>query len=75
VSDRYGEQRPAQAPLPARWWERAVLEQERRGELLVAFDLAERGLAEHPDDVWLKHRAVLALALTGATEEARRRFA
>jgi len=74
VSDPYGEQRPAQAPLPARWWQRAVLEQERRGELLVAFDLAERGLGEHPGDVWLEHRAVLALARTGATEEAQRRF-
>lgn len=48
--------------------------EERRGELLTAFDLAERGLAQHPDDVALKHRAVLALARTGATEEAARRF-
>jgi hypothetical protein len=31
-------------------------------------------LAQHPDDVALKHRAVLALARTGATEEAARRF-
>src|SRR4051812_39120873 len=52
----------------------AVLEAERRGELLMAFDLAERGLAERPDDVWLKHRAVLALARAGATAEAARRF-
>ena len=48
--------------------------EERRGELLTAFDLAERGLHEHPDDLPLKHRAVLALARTGATEEAARRF-
>ena len=48
--------------------------QERRGELLSAFDLAERGLSEHPNDLGLKHRAVLALARTGATEEAERRF-
>ncbi len=48
--------------------------EERRGELLTAFDLAERGLGEHPDDLWLKHRAVLALARAGATEEAARRF-
>src|ERR1700761_974853 len=47
---------------------------ERRGELLTAFDLAERGLAQHRDDIALKHRAVLALARTGATEEAARRF-
>src|SRR4051795_12712551 len=53
----------------------AVLEAERRGELLMAFDLAERGLAERPDDIWLKHRAVLALARAGSTSEAARRFA
>src|SRR3954453_13303250 len=52
----------------------AVLEAERRGELLMAFDLAERGLAERPDDIWLKHRAVLALARAGSTGEAARRF-
>jgi hypothetical protein len=55
-------------------WLEAVKREERRGEMLSAFDLAERGLAEHPDDVWLKHRAVLALARAGATEEAARRF-
>src|SRR3954470_16531674 len=53
----------------------AVLEAERRGELLMAFDLAERALAERPEDVWLKHRAVLALARAGSTGEAARRFA
>src|SRR3954453_15367608 len=52
----------------------AVLDAERRGELLMAFDLAERGLAERPDDLWLKHRAVLALARTGSTGDAERRF-
>lgn len=55
-------------------WLDAVKAQERRGELLTAFDLAERGLAEHPDDIWLKHRAVLALARAGATEAAASRF-
>ncbi|HZE04316.1 MAG TPA: adenylate/guanylate cyclase domain-containing protein [Solirubrobacteraceae bacterium] len=58
----------------AAWWLDAVRREERRGELLSAFDLAERGLAQHPDDLALKHRAVLALARTGATEEAARRF-
>src|SRR4051794_27433665 len=52
----------------------AVLEAEHRGELLMAFDLADRGLAERPDDLWLKHRAVLALARAGSTGEAARRF-
>src|SRR5579862_8772354 len=56
-------------------WLEAVRREERRGELLSAFDLAEGGLAEHPDDLSLKHRAVLALARSGATEEAARRFA
>jgi len=53
---------------------RRVRREERRGEPLAAFDLAERGLAEHPDSGQLKHRAVLALARSGATEEAARRF-
>jgi hypothetical protein len=59
----------------AAWWLEAVRREERRGELLTAFDLAARGLAEHPEDVRLKHRAVLALARAGATEEAARHFA
>lgn len=63
----------AQAQTAA-WWLEAVRREERRGELLTAFDLAERGLHEHPDDVRLKHRAVLALARAGATVEAARHF-
>lgn len=55
-------------------WLEAAKEEERRGELLGAFDLAERGLAEHPDDLRLKHRAVLTLARAGATDEASKRF-
>jgi len=55
-------------------WREVVQDAERRGELLSAFDLAERGLAEHPHDVWLEHRAVLALARAGATEQAALRF-
>lgn len=61
-------------PEPVEVWVEAVLGAERRGELLLAFDLAERGLEEYPDDVWLRHRAVLALARAGSTEEAQRRF-
>jgi hypothetical protein len=63
----------AEGRSAAQWLDLVRLE-ERRGELLTAFDLAERGLAEHPEDLWLKHRAVLALARAGATEEAARRF-
>ncbi len=62
------------AERPADWWHNAVREQERRGEPLAAFDLAERALAEHSTDTWVGDRAVLALARAGATEEAERRF-
>jgi hypothetical protein len=55
-------------------WRDAVLEAERNGELLLAFDRAERALALHPSDRWLQHRAVLALARAGSTDEAERRF-
>jgi tetratricopeptide (TPR) repeat protein len=55
-------------------WREAVREAERQGELLAAFDAAERGLVEHPGDRWLQHRAVLALARAGSTKEAQRRF-
>src|SRR5256885_11545823 len=56
-------------------WLESVLAAERRGELLSAFDLAEQGLEEHPGDVPLQHRAVLALARAGATGHAAERFA
>lgn len=55
-------------------WLEVVRREERRGELLTAYDLAGRGLEEHPGDVELAYRAVLALARTGATDEAERRF-
>ena len=55
-------------------WRDAVLEAERNGELLLAFDRADRALALHPSDRWLQHRAVLALARAGSTDEAERRF-
>ena len=61
-------------PRSAKAWLDVVRAEERRGELLAAFDLAERGLGEHPGDLGLEHRAVLALARTGATAEAARRF-
>jgi hypothetical protein len=76
IMSQSSEQTSAAAPhlQTAAWWLDAVKLEERCGELLTAFDLAERGLAEHPDDPWLKHRAVLALARAGATEEAARHF-
>ena len=47
---------------------------EKGGDLLQAYDILVEGLASHPDDVDLKHRAVLMLARAGATEHARREF-
>ena len=55
-------------------WLDATKEAERRGELLSAVDVAEQGLAELPEELPLKHRAVLALARAGATDEAAKRF-
>jgi hypothetical protein len=60
--------------LEAAQWLDRVIDAERRGELLLAVDIAERGLEEHPRDVPLRHRAVLALARAGSTDEATRRF-
>jgi tetratricopeptide (TPR) repeat protein len=45
-----------------------------RGELLQAYDLADRALLDYPDDPLLKYRAVLALARAGATQQARARY-
>lgn len=59
----------------AQAWLEEVKSFERRGELLSAYDVACRGLDEHPNDRWLQHRAVLALARAGATETARRQYA
>jgi len=58
----------------AEWLGRVQLE-ERRGELLAAYDLASRGLERHPGNPELAYRAVLALARSGATAEAERRYA
>jgi class 3 adenylate cyclase len=58
---------------PSEWLE-AVVDAERRAELLSACDIADRGLDEHPGDIPLQHRAVLALARAGSTEQAARRF-
>ena len=70
-----GEERSDEGPTrTADQWLAAVLQAERRGELLTAFDLAERGLDEHPGEVALRFHAVLALARTGSTTQAMRRF-
>jgi hypothetical protein len=72
---RPGDAQPSAAPSrTADAWLQAVRDAERRGELLAAFDLAERGLEEYPGDVALRFRAVLSLARTGSTGQAARRF-
>lgn len=55
-------------------WLGRVRARENQGDLLGAFDLARRGLGQHPSDMPLKHRALLALARAGAADEARRLF-
>jgi hypothetical protein len=62
------------SPRAAAEWLDLVRREERRGELLAAYDLANRGLEEHPGHVELAFRAVLALARAGSTGEANRRF-
>jgi len=44
------------------------------GEYLQAYDAAERALDEYPDDAGFRHKAVLALARTGAIGQAAERF-
>ncbi len=51
------------------WLDRAI-EQEKKGGYFAAHDIAAHGLEHFPNDPWLAHRAVLALARSGATERA-----
>lgn len=51
-------------------WLAEVRQLEREGELFRAYDLARQGLEQFPDDLGLKHRAVLCLASTGAANQA-----
>jgi hypothetical protein len=53
---------------------KAVLAAMHRGDLLAAYDIAERALREAPDDLELKYLSVLALARSGATELASKQF-
>ena len=63
-----------QAKRPASDWLDMVRHEERRGELLTAYDIACRGLEQYPGHAALGFRGVLALARAGATFEAERRF-
>ncbi len=51
-----------------------VLDFEKSGMLLRAYDAAIEGLDYFLNDRWLQHRAVLALARSGATETATRQY-
>jgi class 3 adenylate cyclase len=62
------------ALITAAEWLARARQFERRGELLLAYDTALRGLDAHPGDVWLAHRAVLNLAKAGATRRAQLEF-
>ena len=42
--------------------------------MLRAYDMALQALDVHPSDKWLQHRAVMALARSGATETALARY-
>lgn len=52
-----------------------VLEAQRSGETLLAFDLADAALADFPGDEKLTYDAILALARLGSTEQAAARYA
>ena len=45
-----------------------------RGEQILAFDIAQKGLEHHPGHTGLQRQAIYALILSGATQEANRRF-
>jgi class 3 adenylate cyclase len=55
-------------------WLAEVRRYESDAELFLAYDLARQGLEQFPQDLRLKHRAVLCLASTGARERAREEF-
>src|SRR5689334_17898899 len=56
-------------------WLSLVKAEEREGELFRAYDLAMQGVAQHPSDLTLRHRAVLCLAATGAMPQAKAKYA
>src|SRR5215510_8120257 len=61
---------PPRAQHSATEWVAVVKAAERDGEFFRAYDAARQGLAQHPEDLALRHRAVLALARSGATKHA-----
>lgn len=69
-----GDSKPAADRHQAGYWLQLAKGHQRQGELLRAYDAATKGLARHPGEVWLQHRAVLALARAGATRMALKRY-
>ena len=55
-------------------WKAVISEYEHRGDLFKAYDAALESLEFFPDELWLKHRAVLSLANAGATLQAEKKF-
>ena len=71
------EETSSKAPAPTKpvaEWISEIRDATARGELLQAFDLAERALEDFPEDPVLRWGAVLALARAGATRQARIRY-
>ena len=61
--------------ISAAGWLAWVKTSERVGDYIQAYDIANKGLADYPDDLALKHRAVLCLARSGGLERATTEFA
>ena len=51
-----------------------IAERFKQGDLARAYDLCLEALRARPDDLWLRHRAVLCLIRSGALEQAERDF-
>lgn len=59
---------------PVDEWLALIDAADQGGEFLKSYDITTQALSLHPDERWLQHRAVLALARSGATERARTLF-
>lgn len=55
-------------------WEHRVAEARRRGDHLLAYDLATQALDAWPESIGLHYQAILALARAGALQGARERY-
>ncbi len=69
-----GEQQVASRIGVDEWLSRYDLAR-RAGDFIHAYDLARQALTQHPDDMRLEHRALLALVRSGAIDAAEARIA